>query len=360
MPRSREVVTALSLVTAGFALTFFDNTAIEALKQTMILAFKFTHAEVHDPSRALELLTQQIAQVVLATIPLFVCMMLAALLSPAVLGGFSMSLNSLSPKADRLNLIKGLGNIFSSQSVVEVIKALSKATLVALIAYFVLKDTLPLLTSLNQRPLFDGIRVVGSLLYESFFKISAGLVLIALIDAPYQLYRYKKKHMMSKQELKQEYRQADGNPEVRAKIRRQQREIASRQMWSQIPEADVVLSNPTHYAVAIKYRENEMHAPIVVAKGIDEIAVRIRMVAQHHEVILLESPKLARSLHAHTEIGEQIPQALFLAVAEILAFVFELKEYKNSTNKYPVQPDERNVPDEFDPLSSAKDERATS
>ena len=354
IPRSREVATAVSLVAAGLAFSMFESNGIQALKQTMSISLNFTRMDVHAPLRPFELLGQQTLDLLVALSPLALCILLAGIASHILLGGWSISFNSVLPNANRLNMLKGLGNIFSSHSLVEVVKAIFKALLVGVIAYYVFLDTFPVLMKLSQQSAAAGIGEIGLLLHLIFFKIAAGLIIIALIDAPYQLWRYKQKLKMSKHELKQEFRQADGNPEVRAKIRKQQREISSRQMWNQISEADVVLLNPTHYAVALKYRENEMRAPKVVAKGIDEVALKIRSVAQHHDVMLLESPKLARALHAHTEINEEIPQALYLAVAEILAFVFELKEYKYSTKKYPTQPDEKNVPDDLDPVSSAK------
>jgi flagellar biosynthetic protein FlhB len=337
----------------------FESAGVQALKQTMNLSLSFTRTDVHSSSRPFELLGQQTLELLLALSPIALCILLAGFASHILLGGWSVSFNSVLPNASRLNILKGLGNIFSSHSLVEVIKAIAKALLVGGIAYYVFLDIFSVLMNLSRQSVAAGISEVSSLLHLIFFKIAAGLIIIALIDAPYQLWRYKQKHKMSKHELKQEFRQADGNPEVRAKIRKQQRAISSQRMWSQISEADVVLLNPTHYAVALKYRENEMRAPMVVAKGLDEVALKIRSVAQNHEVMLLESPKLARALHAHTEIGEEIPQALYLAVAEILAFVFELKAYKYSEKKYPTQPDEKNVPDDLDPLNPVKSSNST-
>jgi len=177
------------------------------------------------------------------------------------------------------------------------------------------------------------------------------LVFIAAIDVPYQLYHYANKLKMTKEEVRQESKESDGNPEIKAKIRQQQREMAKRRMMSEIPNADVVITNPTHYAVAIKYQDEGMRAPVVVAKGADEVALKIREIAGEHKVLIMESPKLARALYAHTELGNEIPEALYSAVAEVLAYVFQMRIFKKDGGFYPEVPTTLTVPDALDPHS---------
>jgi flagellar biosynthetic protein FlhB len=189
---------------------------------------------------------------------------------------------------------------------------------------------------------------------KSFIFIVGALVAIALVDVPYQLYQYAEKHKMSREELKQEGKEDNGSPEIKAKIRQQQRAMSRRRMMSQVQKADVVITNPTHYSVAIQYKEGDMKAPVLLAKGSDAIAFRIRELAKEHNILILESPKLARAIYAHTELDSEIPEALYLAVAEILAFVFQVKSFNGRSGAYPTQPHNIVVPDELDPLSSTK------
>ncbi len=186
---------------------------------------------------------------------------------------------------------------------------------------------------------------------HGFLSIVSALIFIAIIDVPFQLYQYAQKHKMTKEEVKQESKESEGNPEIKSKIRQQQREMAKRRMMSQIPQADVVITNPTHYAVAIKYQEQGMRAPVVVAKGADAMALKIREIAATHHITTLESPKLARALFAHTELEQEIPEALYAAVAEILAYVFQLRTFKQQGGYQPTMPTTLPVPDALDPHS---------
>lgn len=350
IPRSREVSTALSLIIAVAAFYAFDAIILGAFKQLMTTTLVFSRGDLYLVSGPFESMFYQLGLTLASLVPLFICLMSVALFSPLALGGWSLSLKAIHPNVDRINPLKGMGNLLSANSAIEVVKAILKALLVGVIAYAVCAKALPVLLRLSHLPVDAGVSTLGSQLLWTFLLISFGTILIAAIDAPYQLHRYKKRLRMSKEELKQEFRQSDGRPEVRARIRRQQREIAGRQMWRDIPLADVVLLNPTHYAVVIKYKAEEMHAPKVVAKGINEIAQNIKTIAEAHDVPLLEAPKLARALYTHVDIGHEIPDSLYLAVAEILAFVFELKESGAMENAWPLQPNESNVPDELDPL----------
>ena len=207
-----------------------------------------------------------------------------------------------------------------------------------------------------MEPLKSGTEHLGQLMLVSFLFIASGLVFIAAIDAPFQMWSYAKKLMMSRQDVKQESKETDGNPEIKAKIRQQQREIARRRMMSEVPTADVVVTNPTHYAVALKYSENGMRAPKVVAKGADEVAARIREIALENKVVLLEAPPLARALYRHTDLGDEIPEGLYIAVAEVLAYVFQLRTYSRHGGVRPTAPRDLDVPPQMDPLNPAAQE----
>jgi flagellar biosynthetic protein FlhB len=232
---------------------------------------------------------------------------------------------------------------------VELIKAIVKASLVGIVAYLVISSYFPSLIHLSLIPLDAGIAQTEDLLIRAFLITVGALVFVAALDVPYQLYHYANKMKMSKEEIKQESKESNGNPEIKARLRQQQREMARRRMMSQIPNADVIITNPTHYAVAIQYAEGSMRAPKVIAKGSDAVALRIREIAKDNKVLILESPKLARAIYTHTELDQEIPEALYLAVAEILAFVFQVRNYNGRDGTYPNQPTNMDIPDELDP-----------
>jgi flagellar biosynthetic protein FlhB len=190
------------------------------------------------------------------------------------------------------------------------------------------------------------------LLWVSFITIVSALILIAVLDVPYQIWNYGRKLRMTREEVKQEHKESEGDPHVKGKIRAMQRAMARRRMMAEVPTADVVVTNPTHYAVALKYTEGKMGAPKVVAKGADDIAAKIRELAREHKVPLLEAPPLARALHTHTEIGDEIPEALYTAVAEVLAYVFQLRTFGKFGGDRPVEPTDLAVPKDLDPATA--------
>jgi len=241
--------------------------------------------------------------------------------------------------------------MFSKNSVAELVKSIAKAILVGLVSYIVISHDMDSILALSLLPLNQSIAEVNHLLLTSFLAIVSALVLIAAIDVPFQLYQYAEKLKMTKEEIKRESKESDGNPEIKSRIRQQQREMSRRRMMSEIPNADVVITNPTHYAVAIKYKEGGMLAPVVVAKGADAIALKIREAAEEHKVLIVESPKLARAIYTHTELEHEIPEALYTAVAEILAYVFQMRIFNTNGGYQPEIPSALPVPDELDPHS---------
>jgi flagellar biosynthetic protein FlhB len=224
---------------------------------------------------------------------------------------------------------------------------------VGVVAWIVVGREMNEVMSLASQPVEVGSGHLVDLLLTSFISIVGGLVLIAVIDAPYQMWHYSNKLKMTREEVRQEAKESDGNPEIKAKIRQTQREMARRRMMADVPTADVVVTNPTHYAVALKYSEGVMRAPKVVAKGADAIAARIRELATENKVLILESPVLARALFKHAEIGDEIPETLYTAVAEILAYVFQLRAFRAGSGMYPDLPGELDVPPQMDPLNPA-------
>lgn len=353
VPRSRELATCTILLAAGSGMWIFGEALVREMSRMLAGGLSLERAQVFDMALLIDASAQRILHVLLAAAPLAVLMMIVALASPLLIGGWLFSGKALMPNFARLNPLSGLANLLSTRSLVELGKAIGKTVVVGIVAWFVIRHYLPDVTGLALEPLHAGSAHLGHLLLVSFLAIVSGLVLIAAIDAPYQMWQYAKKLMMSREDLRQEAKESEGNPEIKAKIRAQQREMARRRMMAEIPKADVVVTNPTHYAVALQYSEGRMGAPRVVAKGSDAVAAKIRELAAEHGVPLLEAPPLARALYRHTELGDEIPEALYNAVAEVLAYVFQLKSYRQRGGMVPQEPTDLNVPPAMDPANAA-------
>jgi flagellar biosynthetic protein FlhB len=351
VPRSRELAACAVLFASGLSLMMMQQPLNTALKQSLRSGLEFDRTVAFDPAVLLMRVSHTVFDLLIAFAPLALVLLAVAVASPILVGGWVFSNKAFVPQFNRLNPLQGISNMFSKNAVVELIKSVGKAIIVAGVAYWVVSSDLKPILSLSNMPLEAGIGEVSDLMLSGFLTIVAALIFIAAIDVPYQLYHYAEKHKMTKEEIKQESKEAEGNPEIKAKIRQQQREMARRRMMSKIPTADVVITNPTHYAVAVKYQEAGMSAPIVVAKGADAVALKIREIAKDNNIVTLESPKLARALYAHTELDQEIPEALYAAVAEVLAYVFQLRMFKQQGGYQPEVPKALPVPDALDPHS---------
>lgn len=358
VPRSRELGTCTMLLAAGCGLWFSGEAAVRQLSGLLSSSLAFDREQAFDFNLLVARNAARIGDVVLAFAPLAILLLIVAVASPLLIGGWLFSSKALMPNFDRMNPMRGLLNMVSTHALVELGKAIGKAIIVGSIAWVVISGKIEAMLALTVMPLNTGSASLGHLLFVSFLTIVGGLALIALIDAPYQLWHYANKLKMTRQEVRQEAKESEGNPEIKAKIRQQQREMARRRMMSEVPKADVVVTNPTHFAVALKYADGKMGAPKVVAKGADEVAAKIRELAGEHQVPLLEAPALARALYSHTELGDEIPEALYTAVAEVLAYVFQLRSYRAHGGVRPDIPDELDVPPELDPLHPAAQAKA--
>jgi len=351
VPRSRELATCAVLFAAGLSLLMMGDHLNQALKTTMSSGLHFDRTVAFEPTLLLMKISEMISSLLLAFAPFALVLLVVAIASPIIIGGWVFSNKVFIPQFNRLNPMQGLGNLFSKNSAVELIKSIAKTFLVATVAYTVISHDMEPILSLSLLPLKTGISQVTHLMLMGFLSIVSTLVFIAAIDVPYQLYHYANKLKMTKEEVRQESKESEGNPEIKARVRQQQREMAKRRMMSEIPKADVVITNPTHYAVAIKYQDAGMSAPIVVAKGADAIALKIREIAAENNILTMEAPKLARALYAHTELGNEIPEALYSAVAEVLAYVFQMRIFKKEGGFRPEAPSALPVPEALDPHS---------
>lgn len=351
VPRSRELAACAVLFAAGLSLMMLQQPLNTALKDSLRSGLQFDRSMAFDPVSLLMKSSHTVVDLLIAFAPLALILLAVAIASPVLVGGWVFSNKAYMPQFGRLNPLRGIGNMFSKNALAELVKSMGKAFIVSAVAYWVVSSDMEPILSLSNMPIEAGISEVSDLMMTGFITIVAALIFIAALDVPYQLYQYAEKHKMTKEEVKQESKETEGNPEIKGKIRQQQREMARRRMMSKIPTADVVITNPTHYAVAVKYQEQGMSAPIVVAKGADAVALKIREIAKEHKIVTLESPKLARALYAHTELDHEIPEALYAAVAEVLAYVFQLRIFKQQGGFQPEVPKTLPVPDALDPHS---------
>ncbi len=351
VPRSRELATVTVLFSAGMGILVMGDHLNQALKNSMTAGLNFDRTAAFDPIVLLMRTADNIYSLLLAFAPLALIIIIMAIAAPIVIGGWVFSGKAFVPQFSRLNPISGLSNMMSKNAAIELIKSIAKTLVVATVAYIVISHDMAPILSLSLLPLKTSITQVNHLMLMAFLSIVSALVFIAAIDVPYQLYHYASKLKMTKEEVRQESKESEGNPEIKARIRQQQREMAKRRMMSEIPKADVVITNPTHYAVAIKYQDEGMRAPIVVAKGADVMALKIREIASEHNILIMESPKLARALFAHTELNDEIPEALYSAVAEVLAYVFQMRIFKKDGGFRPEIPKALPVPEALDPHS---------
>ena len=350
VPRSREVATFTVLMAAGAGLWMTGEGLIRQLSSALVSGLALTPEQVFDADVLINRILVDLVRVLLACLPLGVAVMVVALVSPLLVGGWLFTGKAVMPNFGKLNPINGIGNMFSTNALVELFKAVAKALVVGLVAWLVVMKQKDAVIGLAVEPLKLGTAHLLHILASSFLFIVGALGFIAAIDGPYQMWHYANKLKMTRQELIQESKESDGNPQIKAKIRQLQREMAKRRMMADVPTADVVVTNPTHYAVALKYDDGMRGAPRVVAKGTDETAAKIREIAREHKVAMLEAPPLARALFKHTEIGDEIPEALYAAVAEVLAYVFQLRLFSKGNGNRPEIPKKLEVPPELDPL----------
>lgn len=347
IPRSKELNTLAVVIVAALGLLMLGPGMAQRLMDVMVYNFAFEREALYVTDSMGWHLMASLDQGLRSLGPLFLMLLFAALGGPILLGGWLLSAKSMAPKFERLNPIAGLKRMFSLKALVELLKALAKFLVVLTVALLVLNLRREDLLSMANEPLPIAIVHAGWVLGTSLLLLACSLIVIAAVDIPFQLWDNKKKLRMTKQEIKDEFKDTEGKPEVKSRIRQLQREMAERRMMSEVPKADVVITNPTHYAVALKYDPLNSGAPVLVAKGADFLAQKIREIAQEHDVVVLESPPLARAVFHSTELEQEIPAGLYLAVAQVLAYVFQLRQYRAGQGKRPGPMPEPKIPDDL-------------
>lgn len=347
VPRSKELNTLLSLFAAAVGLIFLGAGLLHELGHLMKTALGFNPQTLNSVDTMYAAVAHSIQLGVASLLPIFALFVASAFIGPAVMGGLNFSTESLSPKFDKLDPLKGVQRMFGLSSLVELVKAICKFLLVGAAAVTIIYYSLTDLIALGLQSFVSAAAHVGELLMWSFIGFSAVLILVALIDVPYQLWQYKDQLMMTRQEVKDELKDSEGRPEVKGQLKRLQRQMADQRMMDAVPKADVIITNPTHYAVALSYNQDGWGAPRVVAKGQDFVAQRIREVAAEHEVPLFEAPPLARALYFMVKVGQEIPNDLYRAVAQVLAYIYQLKNLAPTAQTKPVRPRYFDVPQKF-------------
>jgi len=348
VPRSKEFTTVIVLIASAVGMMFLGDRMIKSLAQVMSTSFSVSRKEIFDPAAMAQHFLHSIDIIALDLGAFLAITVLAALIAPASIGGWNFSTQAMAAKFDRLDPLKGLKRILGPQGLIELVKALAKFFLVGIISTLILWSLRDQLLTLGTKEVAVGMSYLGSLVLWVFFAISCSLLLIALIDVPFQHWNHIRQLKMTKQEVKDESKETDGNPELKGRIRRMQVELSQQRMMQDVPEADVIITNPTHYAIALKYEQSGTGAPVVVAKGADLIAQQIRMVGDANEVPVISAPPLTRAIYFSTELGEEIPAGLYIAIAQILAFVFQLRRYNNhGGNKPQLNTEDLPIPDEL-------------
>ncbi len=350
--RSRELVTFIMLATGLGCLWSTGDMVAEHLGSALRNGLQFERASAFDAAHMMVQAGSVVVHALQALMPLLGFMLVAALVAPMLLGGWLLSTKSLTPNFSKLNPIAGISRMFSTETLAELVKTIIKSLLVGGIAWWVISDNLAAIMALMSEPVHEALAHTVKLVASSCALIIGSLLLVAAIDVPYQLWSHNHKLRMSLEDLRQEQKESDGDPQVKAQIRRQQQQMAKRRMMAEVPKADIIVTNPTHFAVALKYSDKEMRAPRVIAKGTDLVALRIRALAEEHKIPILEAPPLTRALYRHTQLGAEIPVALYSAVAEVLAWAYQLNRHSKEGGALPPTPKDLPVPETLDPSGS--------
>ena len=345
-PRSKDLNATAIMLLGAFGLILMGPDLIQGLMEIFKKGLLLEREALMDKHHVLIFLAQVLLDALWLLMPFLALMLFAALSAPLILGGWIFSTKALVPDIKKLDPVAGFKRIFSLKGLVELLKALGKFLIVggiaAILFYFLSDEFL----ALGAVSVFAGFEAAGWYIFGSFIALSLGMVIIAAVDVPFQVWQHRKQLRMSRQEVKQELRDTEGKPEVKSKIRSLQQQLAQARMMDNVPDADIVITNPTHYSVALKYEQNAMKAPVVVAKGVDLIALRIRELAAEHGVAVISSPQLSRALYASTELQKEIPSPLYLAVAQIMAFVYQLKTARARGEAKPKAP-RPDIPEDF-------------
>ncbi len=344
--RSRELSTLIATLVSAVALFVLGPWMNARLLDDLSAGLALPRELIFDPQAAVGFFLDTLVHAILTITPLLVLLAVAAVAGNLLVGGWNFTWQALQPKWEKLDPIKGMKRIFAVRGLIELVKALLKVVLVGVVAALLIYLWRGDILALGLADLRVALAEAGELLVWFFIAASSALIVVAAIDVPYQMWEHRRQLRMTQQEIKEERKQTEGSPEVKARIRQVQMAMAQKRMMAEVPKADVVITNPTHFAVALRYDQDTMAAPKVVAKGQDELAARIREIAREHDVPLLASPPLARALYFSTRVDQEIPAGLYEAVARVLAYLYQVKAARGGKPK-DLRLDDVPIPPEF-------------
>ncbi|MAE33665.1 MAG: flagellar biosynthetic protein FlhB [Oceanospirillaceae bacterium] len=344
VPRSKELGTTMVLVMGAAGLLMFGPFMSERIAAMAKHSFSFDRDTAFDTGMMTSYLDASALEAAVALAPWLVVVLIAAFAGPLLVGGWLFSGKAITPKLDRLNPLSGLKRMFSANSLVELFKAWAKVLVVGTVAWLTLMFFFQDAMRIQYESTESAIDHAVTIIIWSVLALCASTALIAIVDVPWQIYSFTKKMRMSMQEIKDEYKETEGKPEVKSKVRQLQREVAQRRMMADVPEADVVITNPTHYSVALRYDAGASAAPVLLAKGSDRVALKIREIAKENNVPQMQAPPLARALFTHTKVGDEIPEGLYVAVAQVLAYIYQMDQFAKGKGPKPERKPDMPIP----------------
>ena len=337
--RSKELASASVLIVGAIALMWFGESLARSLFSIMSRLFDLKRDEIFDTAKLFDIAFGAMTDLLFPLFLILITLFVAAMIGAAGVGGISFSAEAAMPKFSKMNPLSGLKRMVGMQSWVELIKSILKVALVTGMAIYLIQASQADLIQLSMDVYPQNIFHALDILLNFILLISCSLLIVVAIDIPFQIWQHADQLKMTKQEIKDEYKETEGKPEVKGRIRMLQREAAQRRMMADVPQADVIITNPEHFSVALRYKQKTDRAPVVIAKGTDHMAMKIREVAREHDITIVPAPPLARALYHTTELEQEIPDGLFTAVAQVLAFVFQLKQYRKRGGQRPKIPD---------------------
>jgi flagellar biosynthetic protein FlhB len=332
------------LVMGAAGLLMFGPFMSERIAAMAKHSFSFDRDTAFDTGMMTSYLDASALEAAVALAPWLVVVLIAAFAGPLLVGGWLFSGKAITPKLDRLNPLSGLKRMFSANSLVELFKAWAKVLVVGTVAWLTLMFFFQDAMRIQYESTESAIDHAVTIIIWSVLALCASTALIAIVDVPWQIYSFTKKMRMSMQEIKDEYKETEGKPEVKSKVRQLQREVAQRRMMADVPEADVVITNPTHYSVALRYDAGASAAPVLLAKGSDRVALKIREIAKENNVPQMQAPPLARALFTHTKVGDEIPEGLYVAVAQVLAYIYQMDQFAKGRGPKPERKPDMPIP----------------
>lgn len=346
--RSKELGTATVLLSAATGFYMLGPGIATALARVFERVFTMDRAQIYDTNHMFNVWGVVAGEIAWPMLQIMLLIVVVAFMGNVALGGMNFSTQAMMPKASKMSPIAGFKRMFGVQALVELTKGIAKFSVVAIAAYLLLSYYFNDILLLSSDHLPGNVYHALDLLVWMFILLCSSVLLIVVIDVPFQIWNHNKQLKMTKQEVKDEYKDTEGKPEVKGRVRQMQRELAQRRMMAEVPNADVIVVNPEHYAVAVKYDVTRSAAPFVIAKGVDDVAFKIREIARAHNIAIVSAPPLARAIYHTTKLDQQIPEGLFTAVAQVLAYVFQLRQYQKGRGRKPIPiPLNQPIPDEL-------------